>query len=258
MDIPTFLREPLTLIGRGGYGSVYATPRYPAYAVKISNKSNTCRAWSNEYRKMMSIHHVLERNAIPELSTVRIIKPLGFTEMGDSCAMIMPRIVHPCSHSDTDMTPVIQALFGDEKSYMPTSGRGTFLGLKYLDEYFSTEQMENSVYELGQAMSVLHYIARVNAVDIEVVLGKSSYRSPNYHLYILDFDLSEQITDYDKSAVESMIWSLLAVYYFPFPSVDKQSGRNLFPFFRNGYMCVAKRVGMEDIAELVMEKYAES
>lgn len=85
-------------LGEGGFGRVYAVRGDPNSCVKISNKNNSCRAWRNEYLKIMDIHSKLENNEIfKRMKYVRIIRPTKFIEVksGGDCYMLMNRIYRP-------------------------------------------------------------------------------------------------------------------------------------------------------------------
>ena len=237
-------------IGRGGFGIVYMMKTDDAKCVKTSTKKSSCRQWSNEYQKIMQIFNKIEsHSAFHSIKNVRIIKPIEFKETNDICYMTMPRVFRP--EGKDFMKPTIQALLGVKSSRVVYKGRGENIGLEQIREYISSEELDKMSHELGILMGLIHFVAKNDAYDIELYLGKES-NSKKCRLYIADFDLSENIISYDKETIERIAWSLDAVPYFPKPNVDI----HLFSKFEKAYRHIAIMSGIsKEIVDMIFEQY---
>jgi hypothetical protein len=86
--------------------------------------------------------------------------------------------------------------------------------------------------------------------DLEVFLGKE-YNSKISRFYIADFDLSENITKYDKDTIKRISWSLTAVEYFP-----RENNKKLLDLFLKAYTSIAKIKGINDIiVQNIVDEY---
>ena len=285
-----------TIIGQGGFGTVYAIEGNPSICVKVSNKKNNCRAWSDEYKKIKKIHSILDTNKIyRNLKFIRIIEPLHYYEKKDgNCFMILNRIYNPSEKNDkiiptmsysykttkslsllpqsqslslykprslnslgkidknkdtykSDLT--IHALFGEiHSNTYKSSLRGKFIGLDLLSNYFTKDEIEKVSYELGQVMALLHFIAHNDALDIELYLGRE-YKTRKPRIYISDFDLSNEIKNYDDETIDKLCWCFQAMPYFP----SLNSSEKLYELFKEGYKNVAKN---DDIVEKIFDCYS--
>lgn len=234
-------------IGRGGFGIIYTHKTDPKLCIKVSEKSEnkptkSCREWSNEYKKIMEIKKKIYNN-IKNLKMTRIVFPTRFIETQTKCYMELPLIYRP----DRDLDkPTIQALLGVESQRTVYNGRGEFIGLQEIRELISEPDLETACYELGIIMGLIHYIAKNDAYDIEVIIGKE-YHTKKTRFYLIDFDLTNKIDEYDNKTIENMTWALDAVPYFPYKSVDP----TLYELFRNGYYSIVPR----ELADSIFENY---
>lgn len=243
-------------IGRGGFGTVYIKKGDTSKCVKVSNKTNSakhssCRQWSNEFKKITDITTTLNRNPIyKKLKHVRILTPTEFVETDELCYMVMPRIFRP--EGRNHIAPTLQALLGSKDVRMINKGRGEFLGLKQIQDLIQDPKaLQRTAKELGILMALIHHIAKNDAFDIEVYLGKEA-NSKKLMFYIADFDLSNKVTTYDDQTVHNIYWSLDAVSYFPTDNSDS----NLFVAFKEGYTIVAKEAQVpEEIINKIFENY---
>lgn len=239
-------------IGRGGFGTVYEMKDDPSICVKVSHKgpqSQSCRQWSNEYKKISTLATNIEKthsNALKRLKYVRLLTPIKFHENNDSCYMLMPRIYRP-DHTDTPQ-PTIQAQLGVETCKMVHKGRGEFIGLKEIRSFVQSQQvLEQVVKELGKAMALIHFYGKNDAYDIEVFLGIEKHNK-TIRFYIADFDLSEEIKTMNPETIKRVVWSLDAVPYFP----TKHTDPRLFDIFKNAY---AKIAANDEIVEEIFKYY---
>lgn len=233
-------------IGRGGFGVVYVKKDDPSACVKVSNKeSNSCRKWSNEYKKIKSLlDKISDHSDYKKMKMIRIISPTEFVEDHKICYMSMPRVFRP--EGRNVVKPTIQAQLGWPSSSLIHKGRGEFIGLKEIKEYIQTDDLQTACYELGVMMSLIHFVGKNDAYDMELYLGKEA-NSKKCRFYIADFDLSEEITKYDNGTYERLTWCFDAVPYFPRKSVDPE----LFEFFYKGYC----KFGPIDVVEKIFEDY---
>jgi hypothetical protein len=235
-------------LGRGGYGIVYVDKANPGRCIKVSNKNpgnESCRQWSNEYKKITSfMDRIVGHPLYKKLDMARVVAPHEFIETNGACYMILPRVFRPEGRGMN--MPTLQAQLGWPAGRMVHKGRGEFIGLKEILEYVSVDEVLKACYDLGILMGLIHHIGRNDAYDVEVYLGKEA-NSKKCRFYVADFDLSEQVKEYDEDTIERMIWSLDAVPYFPREVVDI----SMFKVFREGY----EKVVPVDIAAKVFEGY---
>jgi tRNA A-37 threonylcarbamoyl transferase component Bud32 len=156
--------------------------------------------------------------------------------------MILPRIYRP----NKDKGYTIQAQLGSESCHMIHKGRGEFIGLKEIRKYISENDIEIACQELGTMMALIHFVGKNDAYDIEVFLGKELH-SKKSRFYIADFDLSEEIKQYDDDTIERICWSLDAIPYFP-----NNNNKKLFDLFKNGYSKIAQN---HELVEKIFENY---
>lgn len=239
-------------IGKGGFGTVYLLEDYYDLCVKISNKNYSCRKWSDEYKKLQDISFVLlnQSNYNPSLLKAEILKPVKYIEdRSGTCYMIMPYISRPdgIKNIDDDRYNTVQPMFGEKDMDIIYHGRGQFIGLEQI--YKIVPNVNRLCYDIGYVMGLIHFVAKNDAYDIELFLGKSYEK--DLKVYIADFDLTESIQSYDES-MERIVWSLQAVPYFP---VDVES--DLYTEFFNGYRKAAKEGDIPDkIVEQIISEYS--
>ena len=235
-------------IGRGAFGIVYEKKNDSSKCIKVSNKSKGsihCRQWSNENKKINTLMTNIEKYYpnYNKFKFVKILKPSEFVETSNECYMILPRIYRP--NKDDGYT--IQAQLGAISCNMIHKGRGEFISLKEIRQYISEKDIELASHELGMIMALIHFIGKNDAYDIEVFLGKELH-SKKCRFYIADFDLSEEIKEYDSETIERICWSLDAVPYFP----NSHTNKKLFDLFKNGYEQIAKN---PKIVQEIFENY---
>lgn len=229
-------------IGRGGFGIVYEDKNDLSRCIKVSNKKQVhCRQWSNEHKKLLDIQSKIS-DYLPRFKMVRLLSSLEFNETSSMCHMILPRIFRP----NRDEGYTIQSQIGCDSCNVIHKGRGEFIGLKEILNYISYEDLELACYELGKMVSLIHFIGKNDCYDMEVFLGKE-HNSRKIRFYIADFDLSEQINEYDHETVRRMAWSLDAVPYFP-----NKEQKVLFERFKKGY---EKYSTSSKIVEQIFESY---
>ena len=257
-------------IGHGGFGIVYEDLTDPGTCIKVSSKNSNCRKWSNEYKKIVDMISRIHKTsgfgaaALGGLKYARIVRPSKFIDNsgagsnansgGGSCYMYMPRIYRP---DGEEGAATIQAQLGIASANLTHKGRGHFVGLKEISKYSGYEGdalrkwLKRVSYELGKLMAMIHYVGKNDGVDIEVYMGKL-HRGRAAKFFIADFDMSEEIKEYDDEIIRRLVWSLEAVPYFPVREVDV----GLYDAFSEGYLRIAAKVGRRDIAEQVLDDYS--
>lgn len=241
-------------IGRGGYGTVYTVKDMPEIVIKKSSKNSTCRTWSDEFKKIKLLVKNIKKSAecldiYESLKMVRILEPEKFIEDDfKNCYTVMKRIYRPEGRDVFE--PTLQALLGENDKNMIYKGRGQFIGISDIKKYVSDDNIETASYELGIMMGLIHFVGKNDGYDLEVFLGKE-YNSKISRFYIADFDLSENITEYDKDTIERIVWSMAAVEYFP-----RSNNKKLLDLFLKGYALIAKIKGIDDdIIQIILDEY---
>lgn len=230
-------------IGRGGYGIVYSC-QDANVCIKKSFKKSNCRLWSNEFQKMKDLESNLGKKT--SIGRIHLIVPTKFYETDDECIMEMPRIYNPIGFK------TLHPLLGDSDCNYVNKNRGVFKGMNQLKTELGLTDtfLEQVSYDLGVMMGNIHFIGKNDAYDIEVYLGCKNVcknKDNELGLYIADFDLSEQIQEYDNETIYRMIWSLDAVPYFP-------TKGKILDLFKSGYILAAGKK-YKDVAEFIISKY---
>lgn len=261
MDLPNQQYNLGNIIGRGGYGEVYTLPDHPELVIKISSMVSSCRQWSNEFAKITKTRNLIQNNQIYQsLTCVKMIDVKGFSQENTRCYMIMERVFRPAEGDCNAKTlntksATLQAQFGVEDSNLIHKGRGQFIGLKQIRSYLQAcpthhnATVETLCHELGLFIGLLHFVGMNDGYDIEVFLGRE-YVNPRLKLFVADFDLTEEIKEYNPSTIQRMILCLDSVPYFP-----SKDNPELFALFSNAYRSIANLVGVVDVADQVLAEY---
>ena len=222
---------------------MYEKADEPGMCIKVSNRANTCRRWSNEYKKITQLVDNIDKSDLgarftKRMQNVAIIKPTHFDEHSGTCYMFMPRVYRP-EGVKKEIEPTIQAHLGCD------------IGLQYISKHVHRGLLKSMAYELGIAMGCIHYIGKNDAQNVELFLGKM-YMSRKPQLFLADFDMSEQVPNpnaINEAVIRKLAWSLDAALCFPKRDVDNK----LYDLFRLGYTQVADATGTRQAAEHVME-----
>lgn len=244
-------------LGRGGFGIIYTKKDDPSMCIKVSHKkksqsnsnssSNGCRQWSNEYKKIVTFMSLIEQSPLfPKFKHVKVLKPVEFKETSDLCYMVLPRVYRP--EGRDEIKPTLQAQLGWPSGRMVHKGRGEFIGLKEVRELFSSEEeLEQACYELGVMMGLIHFVGKNDAYDVELYIGKEA-RTKKCRFYLADFDLSEEVKDFNDETISRITWSLDAVPYFP----TEDSSPKLFDRFKEGYTLAANN---DEVVDTIFDTY---
>lgn len=254
------------IIGKGIFATVYGLDKNPYICIKKTNKKNNCSNWSNEYNKIRNIHKILDGNKkYKNLKFIKIIDPLYYYETKDgNFYMGLNRIYNPYKIKELKFIRskhllsscnklhknylTINALFGETNaSYYKSSLRGKFIGLDEILKYYNNDEIKKVSYELGKAMALIHFIAKNDATNIELYIGRE-YGTRITKIYICDFDLSNEITHFDNYTIDKICWCFDAMPYFP----SSTSNKNLYNLFKKGYKKIANN---DEIVEKIFNIY---
>lgn len=243
-------REELSEIGRGGNGTVYFDPKFENALFKVSLRMNVCRSFNTEYAVYNDMQD--KRDKIPEsITLVKVIELYEYSTFTDEkdnegCVLALQRIRPLVSNKHNKS---IHATFGDTFTEVSLHlSRGYYYGLKELEKHLSN--VSEYIFQLGQMMATLHYILLNDGYDIEVIVGYE-HNSDVPRLYIIDFDLSKTITEFDSGTIKRIVDGLTSVPYFPYADDPN------WKIFSDGYLSIAEKEDYSEVAEQVLSKYAE-
>lgn len=241
--------EPHEIIGKGGNGTAYLFTNYDSVILKVANKLTMCPTWNREYQIMELIKKKLKS---PPTETVKIVLSSDYYLGDETCSLTLPR-VYPVRNSNIAIHPQ----FGEKNRNSEYYGRGLYLGIEELGGYLNPKNMPIYCRDLGRAMGRLHYEAKVDALDIEVIIGYEDSKEyeekdkDKIKLFIIDFDQVKKIDFKSKESFMDVCFSFEAVPYFPYPYSDSE----LYRAFSEGYLSVASKQGKLEYAEKVLEGY---
>lgn len=241
------------IIGSGGNGTIYINASIPNFVIKKSNKSTICRDWVNEKTLIDNFNNKLYCFNY-DSTYVEFSKVHDSLFSNTECYIVLQRVYHPSATTQNNNDKTIQVQLGSDDIDYSDDKRGHFLGIKQLLDFVSRDKLIILTYQLGKAISSLHYVGKNDGYDVEVFLGKPSLEETELKFFIMDFDLSHDIVDYNDSTIYNMYWCLQAVPYFP---VKDLTDIDFYTEFKKGYFEIATLNGMTEIAEKVFEYYDE-
>ena len=235
----------LRQIGKGGYGTVYVRNDDPdGYVMKQSVKRETCRQWNVENHKLSVVKDLLSKvNGANELARIVFHDAYHVDPSQEACSAIMLRVRNA---ADPDVDQPLHAKYQHE-SLDVLEKYGYDAGLAQLRS-LGVVQIPYIV-SLARLFARLHYVAKNNGWDTEVLAGTTHDDPDKVRLYVIDFDMTEDLRhceDMDKYA-ESCFHTLVTGY-FPKP------GSWGYPEFMESYISTAKQHGMGDVALDVQER----
>ena len=246
------------MIGRGGFGRVYGNQAMdPNVAIKFSRNRESCADFEVEFKLASRIHTIQKQlNFVDEnyelISVYADVPDVTLPDSPDEshCAFVMQRVHKPTIEFGSDNRMSYQAYLGTDENFT-ASGRGNYIGTNELRNLVGQEQLEALGYSAGRFLAFLHYGAKVDAGDMEYIIGHVA-GSDKLKVYALDFDRVKKINDYTPATIKELEWSISAESYFPFP------GDQLYPLFRKGYFQVSAQMGNAETAKRVIEIYEEN
>jgi len=120
---------------------------------------------------------------------------------------------------------------------------------------------------MAEALAILHWVAKIDANDVEFVLAPPREGAPSFSssslgehcIWILDFDCCRSIT-IDEAGVDqaaAAFWKNDP--YFPRPARSSPEDRELWAAFKEEFLRTSGKVlGSERIARLLMERIEAS
>lgn len=221
-------------IGRGSYGIIY---KYKGEnkVIKFSKNKGQCNTYKNEYKVQKDIYNYYKKYFDENIKKyVRIAKPNNFKSNNQICSFEMEYI-------DSFKEVVLQGYFGTPEYQYLVDGRGIYLGLKQLNEYFQKIKfkipMSKIIFNVGYLIGFVQYVCKHTANDTEITIDKNGI------IYMIDFGKSEKYIDPD---IEILAWSLFSEPYYPREDFE------YYDEFESGYLKAAKEGGMEDLALFVL------
>lgn len=236
----------LRQIGKGGYGTVYVRDDDPSYVMKQSVRRETCRQWNVENHKLSVVKSFLsEVHGADELARIVFHDAYHVDQSHESCSAIMLRVRNG---KDPEVDQPLHAKYQHE-SLDVLEKYGYDAGLQQLDKLGVVDI--RYIKSLARLFARLHYVAQNNGWDTEVLAG-TTYDDPKIRLYVIDFDMTEdlrQCEDMDKYA-ESCFHTLVTGY-FPKP------GSWGYTEFKDAYIRTAEQHDRGDLALDVINRVEE-
>lgn len=221
-----------TLIGKGGFGSVYLAPGKKC-VVKISHLPLPCAAAQHEYDMSIRLRDAMDKTLTEhEKRTIGIIRPSAFGTCDKRCCFAMQHLL-PLQSTDSNVTQAYLALPTHAKNIRNAREiRGMYRGAKEIGVFVDADKV---AYRVGLAVGIMHFVAEMSGVDSEVVLAKLSADGPP-KVFIIDHDRNTTLDLKKPGRVISLLSGLLG------------SGEPYFPMrgplaehFADGYLEAAKR-----------------
>lgn len=243
------------MIGRGGFGAIYTTPGREC-VVKVSHASHPCHSLSHEYTVTSLLRDAFDKVLTEkEKKFIGVIRPSKFATCGEGrrCCFTMQHL-QPLLPGDAYITQAYLALPKHNKILKSAREvRGIYRGAtelqNILDKHYAIPLTEIAKY-IGVAVASMHYGAGFNGLDSEIVIARTT-RSPTPKVYIIDHDQNGPMNVSKPRSIVSMLSTLLGSGepYYPFEGP-------LAPWFRQGYVQKAERLGFGKLANDVMDAAA--
>ena len=244
-------------IGRGGFGQVMVNPSIdPAVAIKYSKSRVSCASFSSEFKIASYIQKAAKSSGFEDkhAAVVKILADVSeistLREGEIYCALVMDYIKRPNFEFGSDNALSYQAYVGaDDPMYAHTSnGRGNYIGLDHVLKIMDVTQAELFV-SMGRLIGFLHYVAEVDATDMEYIVGSSSMDG-TLKIYAIDFDRVGRVENYQIN-IDTLVWSLSQETYFPNPTQSD------YELFRKAYIGMASTPEKKAIAKKVIQTYED-
>lgn len=243
-----------TQIGRGGFGTVYANEAYPDLVIKYSQSAVSCASFGSEFEIAQRIQSAAEKHGFtdPNVEVVKVLAEVTNIRSllaGEPwCALVMHRVLRPRIEFGASNNMSYQAYIGEEGVTHSYPGRGNYIGPELIAEVVAPVKLERIATSLGRLLGFLHYYAKVDATDMEYILGTDA-TDDTPRIFALDFDRVKPIKNYTDKTVGDLQWAMSAESYFPMPE------QAIFSSFERAYIDMAASAGAKDFAEKVMEAY---
>lgn len=246
-------------IGRGGKGRVFANDTLDSSAViKLSKSVIECTKYGTEYdiakiiSRAATTLHFRDENATVVKVCANVDGVVDPETNETFCALVMQRVFRPVLEFGSDNTLSYQLYLGMDGTQPSTHAqRGNYIGQKQLLQLVGMKGLHAFTVSSGRLLAFLQYGAKVDANDMEYLLGSSAEEPTRLKIFAVDFDRVGEVTNYQHN-IDHLAWSLQAESYFPDPGDDM-----LYPLFKNAYLTEADKYGYKGIAEQVLERYED-
>jgi len=240
------------IIGRGGFGEVYYYKDNPGIAYKENHRrchdlQKEYKMWNQAYRAF--IKYTNSRKNLRK--NICIPRPSGWRKSptnGEKCIFKTARII-PLKGKYTWQAYIGNTDDPNLDKVVKTNNtiRGRYVGPNVLAKYFDVEKL---AYEAGLLIGIVHYCAKLNGTDTELVIGKTVSKK-DLQLFLIDYDqvCPWNPEDPQSKIVRELSWALSAEPYWPTPESPYHQS------FRKGYLEVAQTCGYEDLAKKVLQDF---
>lgn len=234
-----------SLVGKGGYGSIYNTPGKEC-VVKVSHNALPCRGIRHEFEVTKRLAAAFDETLTSsEKAFVGIVRPSRFGECHRRCCFSM-QYLKPLSARDKFVTQAYLALPTYSKTLVnKNEARGVYRGAAELGRCLSRFDLTalEVAYYVGVAMAAMHYGAELTGVDTEVVVAFAGTQMTRPKVFIIDHDRNGPLDLSKKQATVSILASLLGSGEPYYPMHGK-----LGEAFRTGYLKKAADLGYLELA----------
>ncbi|MCF7899563.1 hypothetical protein K9L05_02850, partial [Candidatus Babeliales bacterium] len=195
------------IIGRGGYGEIYASDQdgKENIVLKVSRNTRQCQNYKLEFDNQLQIYEKYKSFEHPQGFEDRatFLRPFAYQETeedGKYCFYAMERL-YPLTGT------LLYQIYLGEKSWDQKFGdehfvRGHYLGYNQIEKIVNEFQrlspdrsnFELLCYDLGRLIAIMHLGAEFDGKDTEYVLAKRSKDEVgNWKLVVIDFDMTRSI-----------------------------------------------------------------
>lgn len=252
-NLPLFLetynneRSELNIIGSGGQGIVYEHKNIEDSVFKVSSKEEGCRQWDIEVNK---INHLKDSNINEKYVKLVEFKNFHKDLNTNTCILELEKVTNPLDKTTT----VIQPLFGENETFKHDPKRGYYISIDLLirEHDMLLIDLKNIIVDLAKFLANMHFKAKMDGNDIEFFLSFDK-QTKKPIIIVADFDLVENITNYDKDIIDNIIWGMTNIEFIPLPFVSKGIDK-LFKIFSDNYIETASKYNKKEVAEQIITR----
>ena len=160
----------------------------------------------------------------------------------------MEKVTNPIDKTTT----VIQPLFGENDKFKHDPKRGYYVSIDILirENNILLSDLKNIIVDLAKFLAKMHFKAKMDGNDIEFFLSYDK-QTKKPIIIVADFDLVENITNYDKDIKDKIIWGMTNIEFIPMPFVSKGIDK-LFKIFSTNYIKTAEKYDKKEVAEQII------
>lgn len=255
------------LLGKGGSGEIWGSSS-SNIAIKGGNSKRACEIINKEFEIQKKIYNEIIKINGGLLERLKILNPnkIISNSSANVCAMELPRL-YPIKE---ELNPklVTQMRLGEESLDQIEKDeeniiKGHAIGLQEVENIVSKypkttdqENIQQLFADIGTFLGMLHYKIKLDGLDSEVCLVRSTPDAKKYEIFFIDFGMCNNITYKTNKkklkAQEKIITALTVEKIFPNPT------NNNFKFFLNSYLKVAKTENLKSFAKETIHKFIKN